>query len=66
MSDQDTAKERMVTFSVIEEAAIIERIEEIARREDLSRSQVIRRAIRLFLSMSPVNGTIPQAEEVAS
>ena len=31
---------------------------EIARKEDVSRSHVIRRAVRLFLTTSPVDGTI--------
>lgn len=67
MSEQSPTKERMATFSFVEDSAIIEAIDEIAQRDDLTRSQIIRRALRLFLSLSPVNGTIPQAtEEVAS
>lgn len=66
MSELAATKERMATFSFVEDAAIIEAIDEIARRDDLTRSQVIRRALRLFLSLSPVHGTIqPIEHEVA-
>lgn len=63
MSEPTTVKERMATFSFVEDAAIIEAIDEIARRNDLTRSQVIRRALRLFLSLSPVHGTIQTTDQ---
>lgn len=66
MTEQDP-KQR-VTFVVTfdDDRAIIARIDEIARREYLNRSDIIRRALRFFIAASPVDGTIPanEAEEV--
>ena len=61
MSDPDQNK---VQFSVTLDRDLVERLDEIAKREDVSRSHVIRRAVRLFLAASPVDGTAPQVEEV--
>lgn len=56
MSDQEQNKVHQ--FSIALDRDLVERIDEIARKEDVSRSHVIRRAVRLFLTTSPVDGTI--------
>lgn len=51
---------KRVTFVITfdDDRAVIEKIDEIAKAEYLTRSDIIRRALRLFLTASPVNGTI--------
>lgn len=45
-----------------EDATIVQRIDEIAATEGLSRSDIYRRAIRFFLSSDSINRIIPIVE----
>jgi metal-responsive CopG/Arc/MetJ family transcriptional regulator len=58
----DKPKIRLV---VDEDAEIVAKIDELAALEGLSRSDMLRRAIRrLFLTKVPARGNIPQAQPI--
>lgn len=55
-------EKRRVTFKVFtldDDPDIIGQLEQIAREEDRTLSQVFRQAFRFFLAHRPVNGTNP-------
>lgn len=63
MSEETKRVTFFITFD--EDRALIERIDAFARRNDMTRSAIIRRALRLFLEASPTDRTIqPIAETV--
>lgn len=57
---------RKVTFSIQEDADVLDRLDRLAEKEGTSRSAIIRRAIRqlLFsLSIVPENGNSPETDQ---
>jgi predicted transcriptional regulator len=51
-------------ITIDEEPAIAERLDELAKAEGLSRSDIVRRAIRLLvMPKGSISGTIPQVAQ---
>lgn len=62
---QDKRRVTFKLFTVDDEPDIIMQLEQIAREEDRTLSQVFRQAFRFYLSNRPVNGTNPQVGQPA-
>lgn len=61
-------EKRRVTFKVFtldDDPDIIGQLEQIAREEDRTLSQVFRQALRFFLTHRPINGTNPPDGQIA-
>lgn len=54
----------VITFD--DDRNVIAAVDEIARREYLSRSDIIRRALRFFLANSPSEGTVQRKELIST
>lgn len=60
---QDKRRVTFKIFTVDDEPDIIAQLEQIAKEEDRTLSQVFRQAFRFFLTNRPVKETIPHNEQ---
>lgn len=62
---QDKRRVTFKLFTVDDEPDIIFQLEQIAKEEDRTLSQVFRQAFRFYLSHRPMNGTNPSVGQSA-